>query len=58
MSFQAGTKARRIVDRWRDASAAHIRSDLQRASNEARGSKRQADWSHFESDLELTAGGS
>jgi hypothetical protein len=41
MSFQVETKARRILNRWRDASEAHIRSDLQRASNEASGSKDQ-----------------
>ena len=35
MSFQGETKARRILDLWRGASEAHIRSDLQRASNEA-----------------------
>jgi hypothetical protein len=29
------------LNRWRDASEAHIRSDLQRASNEASGSKDQ-----------------
>jgi hypothetical protein len=39
MSFQDGTKARRILDRWQGASEAHIRSDLQRASNDASGSK-------------------
>jgi hypothetical protein len=39
--FQDETKARRILDRWRDASEAHIRSDLQRASNKADGSKDQ-----------------
>jgi hypothetical protein len=39
MSFQDETKARRILDRWRGASKAHIRSDLQRTSNEARGPK-------------------
>ena len=39
MSFQDETKARWILDRWRGASEAHIRSDLQRASNEARGPK-------------------
>ncbi len=30
---------RQDCDRWRDASEAHIRSDLQRASNEASGQK-------------------
>ena len=39
MSFQDETKARWILDLWRGASEAHIRSDLQRASNEARGPK-------------------
>ena len=39
MSFQNKTKARRILDRWQGASEAHIRSDLQRASNEASGPK-------------------
>jgi len=39
MSFRAGTKARRILDRWQGASEAHIRGDLQRASNAASGSK-------------------
>jgi len=34
MSVQDGTKARRILGRWRGASEAHIRSDLQRASND------------------------
>jgi hypothetical protein len=41
MSFQDETKARRILDRWRGASDAHIRSDLQRVSNEASRSKNQ-----------------
>jgi len=41
MSFQDGTKARRILDRWQDGSEAHIRSDLPRASNAASGSKDQ-----------------
>lgn len=41
MSFQDGTKARRILDRWQGASEAHIQSDLQRASNEASGPKDQ-----------------
>jgi hypothetical protein len=35
MSVQDETKARRIPGGWRGASEAHIRSDLQRASNEA-----------------------
>jgi hypothetical protein len=35
MSVQDETKARRIPGCWRGASEAHIRSDLQRASNEA-----------------------
>jgi hypothetical protein len=35
MRVQGETKARRIPGCWRDASEAHIRSDLQRASNEA-----------------------
>jgi hypothetical protein len=35
MSVQDETKARWIPGCWRDASEAHIRSDLQRASNEA-----------------------
>jgi hypothetical protein len=39
MSFQDETKARRILDLWRGASEAHIRSDLQRASNDATGPK-------------------
>jgi hypothetical protein len=39
MSIQDEAKARRILDRWRDASETHIRSDLQRASNEAGGPK-------------------
>jgi hypothetical protein len=39
MSVQDKTKARRILARWRGASEAHIRSDLQRASNEASGPK-------------------
>jgi hypothetical protein len=39
MSVQDGTKARRILGRWRGASEAHISSDLQRASNEASGPK-------------------
>ena len=30
MSFQDETKARRILDRWRGASEAHIRSDRKR----------------------------
>ena len=34
-------KARRDLDLWRDASEAHIRSDLKRASNEARSPKNQ-----------------
>ncbi len=41
MSFQAETKARRILGGWRDASEAHTRSGLQRASNEASSSKDQ-----------------
>jgi hypothetical protein len=39
MSFQDETKARRILDLWRGASEALMRSDLQRASNDARGPK-------------------
>jgi len=39
MSFQDDTKARRILDLWRGPSEADIRSDLQRASNEAKGPK-------------------
>jgi hypothetical protein len=39
MSVQDVTKARRIFNRWRGASEAHIRSNLQRASNEASGLK-------------------
>jgi hypothetical protein len=35
MSVQDETKARWIPGCWREASEAHIRSDLQRASNEA-----------------------
>jgi hypothetical protein len=35
MSVQDETKARWIPGGWRGASEAHIRSDLQRASNEA-----------------------
>jgi hypothetical protein len=35
MSVQDETKARWIPGCWRDASEAHIRSDLQRVSNEA-----------------------
>jgi hypothetical protein len=35
MSVQDETKARRIPGCWRRASEAQIRSDLQRASNEA-----------------------
>jgi len=35
MSVQDEIKARRIPGCWRGASEAHIRSDLQRASNEA-----------------------
>jgi hypothetical protein len=35
MRVQGETKARRIPGCWQDASEAHIRSDLQRASNEA-----------------------
>jgi len=35
MSVQDGTKARWILGCWRGASEAHIRSDLQRAGNEA-----------------------
>ena len=35
MSVQDETKARWIPGCWRGASEAHIRSDLQRASNEA-----------------------
>jgi hypothetical protein len=41
MSFQDEIKAHRILGLWRGASEAHIRSDLQRASNEARGPKDQ-----------------
>jgi len=41
MSFQDETKARRILDRWRGASEAPIRADLQRVRNEASGSKNQ-----------------
>jgi hypothetical protein len=41
MSLQNETKARRILGHWRGASEAHIRSDLQRASNEASGPKDQ-----------------
>src|SRR5258708_1981597 len=47
MSFQDETKARRILDHWRDPSEAHIRSDLQRASNEASGSKDKRIRSHL-----------
>jgi hypothetical protein len=35
MRVQDEAKARWIPGCWRDASEAHIRSDLQRASNEA-----------------------
>jgi len=38
-SLSNETKARRILDRWQGVSEAHIRSDLQRASNEASGPK-------------------
>ena len=41
MRFQDETKARRILGFWRGANEAHIRSDLQRVSNEARGPKDQ-----------------
>jgi hypothetical protein len=41
MSIQDETQARRIFGLWRGASEAHIRSDLQQASNEARGQKDQ-----------------
>jgi len=41
MSVQNETKTRRILERWRGASEAHIRSDLQRASNEASAPKDQ-----------------
>ena len=41
MSFQDGAKARQILDRWQGASEVHIRSDLQRVSNEGSGSKDQ-----------------
>jgi hypothetical protein len=39
MSVQDDTKSRWIFGRWRGAREAHIRSDLQRASNEASGQK-------------------
>jgi hypothetical protein len=41
MSFQVETKARRILGRWRGASAAHTHSGLPRASNEASDPKDQ-----------------
>jgi hypothetical protein len=41
MSIQDEIKARRIFGLWRGASEAHIHSDTQRASNEARGQKDQ-----------------
>jgi hypothetical protein len=41
MSVQDENKARRILARWRGASEAHIRSDLQRASNKASAPKDQ-----------------
>jgi hypothetical protein len=53
MSVQDETEARRDLDLWRDASEAHIRSDLSRASNEARGPKNQRiSLSHLERELE------
>jgi hypothetical protein len=63
MSIQDEIKARRILGLWRGASEAHIRSDLQRASNEARGPKDQrislslkANWNYsVETALELSA---
>ncbi len=39
MSFHDDTQARRILGLWRGAHEAHIRSDLQRVSNEAKGPK-------------------
>jgi len=41
MNFQNEIKARRIFGLWQGASEGHIHSDLQRASNEARGKKDQ-----------------
>ena len=41
MHFQDETTARRILGFWRGANKVHIRSDLQRVRNEARGPKDQ-----------------
>ena len=41
MRFQDEPKTRRTLSLWRGANEAHIRSDMQRVSNEARGSKDQ-----------------
>jgi hypothetical protein len=64
MSVQDETKARRIPGCWRGASEAHIRSDLQRASNEASSPEDKrislilnANWNQEHEATEPTEGG-
>ena len=53
MSFQNETKARGILGLWQGASEAHIRQRSATSEQRSQRPKKQVNWSHFVSELEL-----